>query len=42
MSVVTVLRTTADPQDDQPLRARADALAWDIEKAIDLMIGKKL
>jgi hypothetical protein len=41
-AVVTVLRTTADPHDDRPLRARADALAWDVEQAIDLMAGKKL
>lgn len=41
-AVVTVLRTTADPQDDQPLRARADALAWDVEQAIELVAGKKL
>ena len=41
-AVVTVLRATADPQDDLPLRARADALAWDVERAIDLMAGKKL
>lgn len=41
-AVVTVLRATADPQDDRPLRARADALCWDVEQAIDLMAGKKL
>jgi Transposase DDE domain len=41
-AVVTVLRATADPEDDLPLRARADALAWDVELAIDLMAGKKL
>jgi hypothetical protein len=41
-AVVTVLRATADPEDDLPLRARADALAWDVQQAIDLMAGKKL
>ena len=41
-AVVTVLRATADPEDDRPLRARADALGWDVEQAIDLMAGKKL
>jgi hypothetical protein len=41
-AVVTVLRATGDPEDDLPLRARADALGWDIEQAIDLMAGKKL
>lgn len=41
-AVVTVLRATGDPEDDRPLRARADALAWDVEQAIDLMAGKKL
>ena len=41
-AVVTVLRASADPEDNRPLRARADALAWDVEQAIDLMAGKKL
>ncbi len=41
-AVVTVLRATADPEDDVPLRARADALAWDVEQAIDLRVGTKL
>lgn len=41
-AVVTVLRASSDPEDDRPLRARADALAWDVEQAIDLMAGKKL
>lgn len=41
-AVVTVLRASADPEDGRPLRARADALAWDVELAIDLMAGKKL
>lgn len=41
-AVVTVLRATADPEDDRPLRARADALGWDVKQAIDLMAGKKL
>lgn len=41
-AVVTVLRATADPEDNLPLRARADALGWDVEQAIDLMAGKKL
>jgi hypothetical protein len=41
-SIVTVLRASADPEDGRPLRARADALAWDVEQAIDLMAGKKL
>jgi hypothetical protein len=41
-AVVTVLRATADPEDDLPLRARADALGWDVERAIDLMVRKKL
>lgn len=41
-AVVTVLRASADPEDGRPLRARADALAWDVEQAIDLMAGKKL
>jgi len=41
-AVVTVLRATGDREDARPLRARADALAWDVEQAIDLMAGKKL
>jgi hypothetical protein len=41
-AVVTVLEATAEPGDDLPVRARADALAWDIEHAIELMAGKKL
>jgi hypothetical protein len=41
-AVVTVLRATSDRDDDRPLRARADALAWDVEQAIDLMARKKL
>jgi hypothetical protein len=41
-AVVTVLRATGDPEDDRPLRARADALGWVVEHAIDLMAGKKL
>ena len=41
-AVVTVLRATADPEDERPLRARADALGWVVEQAIDLMAGKKL
>jgi|GEM_PF-3135712 hypothetical protein len=41
-AVVTAPRASADPEDDRPLRARADALAWDVEQAIDLMAGKKL
>jgi hypothetical protein len=40
-AVVTVLRATADPEDDLPLRARADALGWDVGQAIDLIAGKK-
>ncbi|HBI41417.1 MAG TPA: hypothetical protein DDY78_00990 [Planctomycetales bacterium] len=30
-AVVTVLRGSADPEDVWPLRARTDALAWDVE-----------
>lgn len=41
-AVVTVRRATGDPEDGRPLRARADALAWDVEQAIGLMAGKKL
>lgn len=41
-AVVTVLRATADPKDDLPLRARADALGWDVRQAIDLLVGKNL
>ena len=41
-AVVTVLEATADPADDLPVRARADALSWHIEHAIELMAGKKL
>ena len=41
-AVVTVLRPSADPEDERPLRARADALNWDIDQAIDLIAGKKL
>jgi hypothetical protein len=33
-AVVTVLRASADPEDNRPLRARADALAWDVEQAL--------
>jgi len=41
-AVVTVLRASGDPEDARPLRARADALAWDVEQALELMAGKKL
>jgi hypothetical protein len=41
-AVVTVLRATADPDDERPLRARADALGSEVEQAIDLIAGKKL
>jgi hypothetical protein len=41
-AVVTVLRASADPGDEQPLRARADALGWHIEQAIELMTEKTL
>lgn len=41
-AVVTVLRATGDPEDEEPLRARADALCWDVEQALDLMAGTKL
>jgi hypothetical protein len=38
-AVVTVLRATADPEEDVPLRARADALNWDIEQAVQILTG---
>jgi len=41
-AVVTVLRATADPEGDLPLRARADALNWNIQQAVQLLTGKKL
>jgi hypothetical protein len=41
-AVVTVLRATADPQQEVPLRARADAMNWDIQQAVQLFTGKKL
>lgn len=41
-AVVTVLRATADAEEDVPLRARADALNWDIQQAVQLLTGKKL
>jgi hypothetical protein len=41
-AVVTVLRATADPGEHVPLRARADALGWDIQQALQLFTGKKL
>jgi len=41
-AVVTVLRATADPEEGLPLRARADALGWDIHQALHLLNGKKL
>ena len=41
-AVVTVLRATGDPEDPLPLRARADALGWDVEQAINLIAGKRL
>ena len=41
-AVVTVLRASGEPEDARPLRARADALAWDVEQALELMAGKKL
>ena len=41
-AVVTVLRATADPEQEVPLRARADAMNWDIQKAVQLFTGKKL
>lgn len=40
--VVTVLNATGSTTDDTPLRARADALGWHIEEAIELLTGKKL
>lgn len=41
-AAVTVLEAAAEPGDDLPLRARADALGWRIERAIELMAGRKL
>jgi hypothetical protein len=41
-AVVTVLRAASGPGDDRPLRARADALAWRVEQAIELIAGTKL
>ena len=41
-AVVTVLRAAGGPEDERPLRARADALAWDIDQALDLLTGKTL
>jgi hypothetical protein len=41
-AVVTVLRATAGPEDDRPLRARADALCWDVGQAIHLIAGQNL
>jgi len=41
-AVVTVLRATDDPEENVPLRARADALNWDIQQAVRLLTGKKL
>ena len=36
-AVVTVLRASGAAGDDRPLRARADALAWDVGQAIALI-----
>jgi Transposase DDE domain len=41
-AVVTVLRAAGGPEDERPLRARADALAWDIDQALDLLTAKRL
>jgi hypothetical protein len=41
-AVVTVLRASGAPEDNRPLRARADVLGWDVEQAIHLLAGKKL
>ena len=41
-AVVTVLQAIGPAEDDTPLRARADALGWHIEEAIELLTGKKL
>jgi hypothetical protein len=41
-AVVTVLRATADPEQEVPLRARADAMNGDIQKAVQLFTRKKL
>ena len=41
-AVVTVLRATRNPEDNRPLRARADALCWNVEQALELMVGTKL
>jgi hypothetical protein len=37
-AVVTVWRATEEPGEEAPLRGRADALGWDIKRAIDLLI----
>ncbi len=41
-AVVTVLRATEPPGAGEPLRARADALGWHLEEAIELLRDKKL
>jgi hypothetical protein len=41
-AVVTVLRASAAPGDGEPLRARADALGWQIDQALELITQKSL
>ena len=41
-AVVTVLNATSSSADETSLRARADALGWHIEEAIELLTAKKL
>lgn len=41
-AVVTVLNATGSADDHRPLRARADALNWDVNAALELLTGKKL
>lgn len=41
-AVVTVLAVTADPDDDRPLRARADALGWLLQATLTWFTGNNL
>jgi predicted transposase YbfD/YdcC len=41
-AVLTVLAVTADPKDDQPLRARADVMGWLLEQTLTWFTGNNL
>jgi hypothetical protein len=41
-AAVTVLRVLNPGEPDEPLKAQADALNWDIDRAINLLTGRHL